>query len=85
MYGGGGTSYYAPLKEVDQILNYYKRRNDTDTIVMFLSDGYPCVDMPNEVGEYKYLKEKYPYLTINAVQYEVSGRVIKELQHTLFS
>ncbi len=80
MYGGGGTSYYAPLKEVDQILNYYKRRNDTDTIVMFLSDGYPCVDMPNEVGEYKYLKEKYPYLTINAVQYEVSGRVIKELQ-----
>lgn len=80
MYGDGGTSYYAPLKEVDQILNYYKRRNDTDTIVMFLSDGYPCVDMPNEVGEYKYLKEKYPYLTINAVQYKVSGRVIKELQ-----
>ena len=74
---GGGTNYKAGLEEVDKILEGYKKENDRDIKTLFLTDGYPCVDTPNEVAVYKRLKQKYPYMDINAIQYEM-GEDIKE-------
>ena len=73
----GRTNYKAGLEEVDKILEGYKKENDKDIKTLFLTDGYPCVDTPNEVAVYKKLKQKYPYMDINAIQYEM-GEDIKE-------
>ena len=48
--------------------------------MMFLTDGYPYEGNPNQVTEYKYLKETYPYLTVNAIQYEMGERIIDQLK-----
>ena len=47
---------------------------------MFLTDGYPYEGNPNQVVEYKYLKEVYSYLTVNAIQYEMGDVIINPLK-----
>lgn len=72
----GLTSYKAALDEVKNLLNDYKKEEGRDLILLFLSDGFPSTDTPNEVAVYNELREKHPYLKTNAVQYEM-GEDIK--------
>ena len=67
----GETNYYQGLVNVDTILKNYEKQDNRDCVVLFLTDGLPTVDTPNEVAQYKYLKSTYPYLTINGIQYEM--------------
>ncbi len=69
------TNYYQALINVDSVLENYEKKDDTECIVLFLTDGSPSRDVPNEVAQYDYLKDKYSYLIMNAVQYEM-GDVI---------
>ena len=41
---------------------------------MFITDGEPNKDTPSEIGEYNYLKNKYPFIIVNAVQYEMGTK-----------
>lgn len=75
----GTTNYNAALKNVDIILQDYEHKGDKDLIVLFLSDGYPCEDTPNQIPTFQMLKEKYKYLTINAVQYEMGDKIQPDL------
>ena len=45
-------------------------------IVLFLTDGYPNKDTPNQIAQYQYLKQEYPYITINAIQYEMGNAIL---------
>ena len=56
-------------------INSLTTGEEKDCIVLFLTDGYPSKDVPNEVVEYAYLKEKYPYLEIHTVQYEIGDTI----------
>ena len=67
----GETNYYQALVNVDTILKNYEKQDNRDCVVLFLTDGLPTVDTPNEIAQYKYLKSTYPYLTINGIQYEI--------------
>lgn len=67
----GGTSYYQALVSVDKVLKNYVKESGRECMVLFLTDGCANYDTPNEVGEYKYLKKQYPYLTISGIQYEM--------------
>lgn len=69
----GETNYYQALVKVDEVLSTYKKLDNKNCVVLFLTDGLPTVDTPLEIGEYKYLKSKYNYLTINGIQYESIG------------
>ncbi len=60
-------NYYQALVNIDTVLNQSKQ----DTIVFFLTGGYPNIQTPNEESEYQYLKEQYPNLTIYGIQYEM--------------
>ena len=56
-------------------------------IVLFLTDGYPNVDAPNQIAQYQYLKSAYPYITINGIQYEMGDSIlnpIKEISDNQF-
>ena len=85
---GSLKNYYQALVNVDTILQNYRQESGREMIVLFLTDGYPNQDIPNQVGEYQYLKSAYPYITINAIQYEMGNIIlspIKEISDNQFS
>ena len=77
----GNTNYNDALKKVDNMLENYQEQNNRDLIVLFLTDGNPCNDTPNEVSTYKILKEKYPSLTIQGIQYEMGSSITESLKN----
>ena len=82
------TNYKAGLEEAKKLLEGYKKEKDKDLVLLFLTDGFPCVDTPNEVAVYNELKQKYPYININAVQYEMGDNIkdsIKAISEKQFS
>ena len=83
----GSTNYYQALVNVDTILQDYQKTNDKEVIVLFLTDGYPNVDTPNQITQYNYLKSEYPYITVNGIQYEMGDTIlnpIKEISDNQF-
>lgn len=77
----GETNYYQALIKVDDVLSTYNKESNRDCVVLFLTDGLPTTDTPNEVGEYKLLKEKYDYLSINGIQYELGDKVLDGIKN----
>ena len=71
----GGTNYKAGLEEASKLLEGYKKEEGKDLVLLFLTDGFPGADTPNEVAIYNELKQKYPYMNINAVQYEMGDNI----------
>lgn len=59
--------------------NYHKEE-DRECIVLFLTDGWPNRGIPNEVGQYNYLKRQYPYAIINGIQYEMGDTILEQLR-----
>ena len=71
----GNTNYKAGLEEVKKLLEGYKKENGKDLVLLFLTDGFPNVETPNEVAVYNQLKQTYPYISINAIQYEMGDEI----------
>lgn len=76
----GCTNYNAALKNVDIAMNGYVKEKGKDIVTLFLTDGYPNEETPNQLGAYEVLKDKYPYMRINGVQYELGENIIKEIK-----
>ena len=81
MVAEGTTNYNAALKNVLKILQEvnYKQQERRDLVILFLTDGQPCEDTPNEVGTYALLKEQYPYSIVNGVEYEMGNSISYQL------
>lgn len=77
----GNTNYYQALVNVDSVLKKYKKEDNRECIVLFLTDGYPNKETPNEVGQYNYLKQKYPFVTINGIQYEMGTKLLEQIKN----
>jgi len=75
----GNTNYYDGLVNVDTVMKNYQKKDGKDCVVLFLTDGYPNKGVPNEEGQYQYLKSSYPYLKIHAVQYEVGKKILEPI------
>ena len=76
----GSTNYNAALKNVDVLMSDYQQNSNRDIVTLFLTDGYPNEDTPNQVGTRDILKDKYPYMTINGIQYEMGKDIIEEIK-----
>ena len=77
---GGNTNYNAALQNVDSILSNYNFDSSRDVSVHFLTDGYPNIDSRSQANTFDTIKEKYPYLRIDGVQYEMGESIIKEIE-----
>ena len=77
----GETNYYQALVKVDDVLSTYNKESNRDCVVLFLTDGLPTIDTPNEVSQYKYLKSKYNYLDINGIQYELGDNILASIKN----
>ena len=76
----GATNYKAGLAEARKLLEGYKKEEGKDLVLLFLTDGFPCVDTPNEVAVYNQLKQMYPYMSINAIQYEMGDNIQESIK-----
>lgn len=78
---GGMTNYNDGLKKMETVIVHdnYTEKEGTDLIALFLTDGYPCYDTPNEIATATILKDTYPYLTINGISYE-TGIITEDLK-----
>ena len=77
----GNTNYYQALVKVDELLKSYKKENNRECVVLFLTDGYPNINTPNEMAQYRYLKKEYSYLNINGIQYEMGNTILEEIRN----
>ncbi len=77
---GNTTNYYQALVNVDSILKEYQKLSNRECLILFLTDGYPNVETPNEVGQYGYLKNQYPYININGIQYEMGNSILEPIK-----
>ena len=77
----GSTNYYQALVKLDELLKTYQKEENRELTVLFLTDGLPNINTPNEVGQYKYLKSEYPYLNINGIQYEMGNTILEEVKN----
>ena len=71
----GDTNYYKALVNVDEILA--ESASDRPAVVLFLTDGLPNLNTPNEVAQYNYLKSQYEYVTFTGIQYEM-GKIVSQ-------
>lgn len=76
----GATNYKEGLEEAKKLLEGYKREKGKDLVLLFLTDGFPNKGDPNEEAVYKELKQKYPYININAIQYEMGEAIKPEIK-----
>ncbi len=76
----GSTNYYDGLVKAEEVLEGYTQQPNRELILLFLTDGYPNADTPNEVGQYELLKAKYPYMIINGIQYEMGTEVLDPIK-----
>ena len=76
----GNTNYYQALVNVDSILKNYQKESNREMIVLFLTDGYPNEDTPNQITQYQYLKSTYPYITVNGIQYEMGSSILSPIE-----
>ena len=77
----GSTNYYQALVKLDELLKTYQKEENRELAVLFLTDGLPNINTPNEVGQYKYLKSEYPYLNINGIQYEMGDTILDAVKN----
>ena len=75
----GQTNYYQALVNVDTILQDYTKEDNREVVVLFLTDGYPNTNTPNQISQYEYLKKHYPYITINGIQYEMGNEILEPI------
>ena len=76
----GSTNYYQALVNVDTILQEYQKTDDKEVIVLFLTDGYPNENIPNQIAQFEYLKKQYPYITVNGIQYEMGDTILDPIK-----
>ena len=76
----GNTSYYQALLSVENILQNYTKEEDKELMVLFLTDGFPDLDLPNEKAIYTQLKSTYPYLTIRGIQYDMGNGITDSIK-----
>ena len=77
---GGSTNYYRAFINIDTLLKEETRNKSKGVIVLFLTDGYPNIDTPNEQAYYQYLKDEYCDLIVNGVQYEMGEKILEPIK-----
>ena len=76
----GGTNYYKAIKKIDSVFEDYQHSDSRNAIVLFITDGAPVEDHPLEETEFRTLKEKYPWLTVQGIQFEMGDEIIEPIK-----
>ncbi|MBR5670113.1 BspA family leucine-rich repeat surface protein [Candidatus Saccharibacteria bacterium] len=75
----GGTDYYSAIMKIDEMLEGYEPQDDRDLVVIFITDGRPVENDGLQQLAYRELKQKYPFMTVQGLQFELGDEVIPEI------
>ena len=64
-----GRNYTSAIINIQKVLDSYVFSDERELNVLFITDGKPTTDNPNQIAEYQILKDKYPDINIIAIQY----------------
>ncbi len=81
----GMTDYYYGYQRVNQLLSNYDPVEGNDLCVMLVSDGFPNNHHPEEIAEYKFLKENYPDSFVYGIQYGSGANYMRDVTDKLES
>ncbi len=69
------TNYYDSLKKTEDLLESYVPKDNRQLVVLLLTDGYANRNNQLIKVQYNALKNKYPEMVINGIQYEMGGEI----------
>ena len=72
---GNCTNYYDALVKVGDVVSEYEFKDNRQLVVLFLTDGAANGPVSMIHPEYLDLKEKYPDMVINGIQYEMGSDI----------
>lgn len=75
----GATNYYAALNSVEELLTDYEKKDNRDCVVVLLTDGYPTANNTNQIALFQVISEKYDFVKIQGVQYEMGVDITQQL------
>ena len=75
----GMTNYYDGLLKAESVLDGYQQKDGHELVLLFLTDGLPNEDTPNEIAQYHKLKTMYPFMTITGIQYEMGKEILEPI------
>ena len=71
-----GRNLYQAFLNVEQILKE-DQNHLIDTNIILIMGGYPSKEIPNEIGQFDYLKNQYPNIAVSVIPYEMEGDIEK--------
>ncbi len=77
----GSTNYNNALLKVNEIISDYEKEENRNIKVVFITDGYPTAGTPNDAATYRIMKAKYPYISVNAIQYEMGNTIVDDIKN----
>ena len=77
---GGFPNYNAALQNVDAVMDGYVKEDNRDVVTVFLAGWYPDENTSNQIGTYELLKDKYPYMGISGIQYDIGTVIIENFK-----
>ena len=75
----GSTNYNQGLLKALEVLDGYEKLPNRNLVLLFLTDGFPNMETPNEIAQYKALKTNYPYIVVNGIQYEMDDTILQPI------
>ncbi len=77
----GETNYNAGLTKASEVLAEYQSQPGRKLTLLFLTDGYPNLDTPNEEATYRILKANHPNMLISGIQYEMDSDILEPVKN----
>ena len=70
-----GTNYNSAWVNVNRLTKNYVKEEGRELKVLFLSDGNPNLEVPNQVARYKIFKKKQSHANVYAIQYGMGKKI----------
>ena len=77
--GSGNANYYQGFVKAEEVLANYEHSDSRELVLLFLTDGLPNEETPNEKAQYEKLKTLHPYMIVNGVQYGMGDEILEPI------
>ncbi len=74
-------NYYQGMNGAEMLLRNYVQRTGHGVEVILISDGAPNEEQAFQKAQYRYIKNKYPFIDITVIQYEMGATVSELIQN----
>lgn len=70
---------YNALKEIEPLIENYKEKEERELTTILLTNNTPYLSLSSTQSEYEFLKAKYSFMSINAIQFDLGSEIREEI------